>query len=793
MKINTHLFSALLAISLLSSCGGGGGGSGAASVDNDRDKDGVLNINDAFPDDPSEFLDSDQDGVGNNADLDDDNDGISDTAEASAGTSPILADTDGDGVTDDLDTFPLDATNGFEYELNGDSVTVTGCSGTCPTDLVIPNTIAGKSVTSIGYGAFNSNQLTSVIIPGSVASIGAEAFYNNQLTSVTIGDSVTNIGEYAFYYNKLTSVTIPDSVTSIGRYAFYENKLTSVTIGDSVTSIGEYAFRSNQLTSVIIPDSVTSIGYRAFQNNQLTSVTLGDSVTSIGGHAFVFNQLTEITFLGDRPALDTDSFHTMSNLSSITYCEGQAGWPGDSIHSGGALIIPTSVICNAGTNEDTDVNGIWLGTTSNSEYGSSDTYGLFYDGEFVALNVHFNEFYKGTYSIDQDDVSATGKGYALNGPYGGTGSINGVASSQGTLLATVEASIGTTSNLSLAYSSDLYERSISFADLEGSWSGSVIGLSYNISIDSSGYFTAVASDGCTASGNLDIPNPSRNMIKVDLSISGVNCTVTGNYSGLGILADDGTMNDSIVFGYANDNNGFAYIAYRSTTNGGTTDGSTDGGTTNEDTDVNGIWLGTTSNSEYGSSDTYGLFYDGEFVALNVQFNEFYKGTYSIDQDDVSATGKGYALNGPYGGTGSINGVASSQGTLLATVEASIGTTSNLSLAYSSDLYERSISFADLEGSWSGSVIGLSYNISIDSSGYFTAVASDGCTASGNLDIPNPSRNMIKVDLSISGVNCTVTGNYSGLGILADDGTMNDSIVFGYANDDHGFAYIAYRN
>tara|TARA_B110000879_G_C11122740_1_gene492520 strand:+ start:132 stop:872 length:741 start_codon:yes stop_codon:yes gene_type:complete len=213
----------------------------------------------------------------------------------------------------------------------------------------------------------------------------------------------------------------------------------------------------------------------------------------------------------------------------------------------------------------------------------------------------------------------------------------------------------------------------------------------------------------------------------------------------------------------------------------------------QDQNANGIWLGTTSNSEYGSSDTYGLFIDGEFVALNVQFNEFYKGTYSIDQDAVSAAGKGYALNGPYGGIGSISGVVSSQGTLLATVEASIGTTSNLALDYSSDLYERSISFSDLEGSWSGSVIGLSYNISIDSSGYFTAVASDGCTASGNLDIPNPNRNMIKADLSISGVNCTVTGNYSGLGILADDGTMNDSIVFGYASDDHGFAYIAYRN
>ena len=233
------------------------------------------------------------------------------------------------------------------------------------------------------------------------------------------------------------------------------------------------------------------------------------------------------------------------------------------------------------------------------------------------------------------------------------------------------------------------------------------------------------------------------------------------------------------------------------------DSDQDGVGDNADTDVNGIWLGYTSNSENEyDSDTYGLFYDGEFVSLIVHFNEFYKGTYSIDQDAFSATGKGYAMNGPYGGTGIVSGVISSQGTLLASVEASIGTTSNLVLDYSSNLYERPISFADLEGSWSVSIpdlshtvsiIDLSYNIAIDSSGYFIAVASNGCTASGNLEIPNPTKNMIKADLTISGVNCTVTGNYSGLGILADDGAMNDSIVFGYANDDHGFAYIAYRN
>lgn len=209
--------------------------------------------------------------------------------------------------------------------------------------------------------------------------------------------------------------------------------------------------------------------------------------------------------------------------------------------------------------QDENANGIWLGTTSNSTFGSSETIGLFNDGEFVAINLDFNEFYKGTYSIDQDDISATGKGYALNGPYGGTGVLDGVVNSQGTLTATVVASIGTTSDLSLAYATESYERPIAYSDFAGSWSGSVIGLSYNISIDASGDFIAVGSDGCNVSGNLVIPDSDRNLVKADLSVSGSSCTVTGSYSGFGVLADD---DGSIIFGYANDNNGFAYIAYR---------------------------------------------------------------------------------------------------------------------------------------------------------------------------------------------------------------------------------------
>ncbi|MDO6425916.1 S8 family serine peptidase [Thalassotalea sp. 1_MG-2023] len=49
---------------------------------NDCDGDGVNNINDDFPFDPNESVDTDNDGIGNNADSDDDGDGVSDSTDA---------------------------------------------------------------------------------------------------------------------------------------------------------------------------------------------------------------------------------------------------------------------------------------------------------------------------------------------------------------------------------------------------------------------------------------------------------------------------------------------------------------------------------------------------------------------------------------------------------------------------------------------------------------------------------------------------------------------------------------
>ncbi len=73
-------------------------------MDGDIDGDGVENKFDPFPTDPNEWIDSDNDGIGDNADSDDDNDGISDEDEIHYGLDPLNAadadlDFDKDGVT----------------------------------------------------------------------------------------------------------------------------------------------------------------------------------------------------------------------------------------------------------------------------------------------------------------------------------------------------------------------------------------------------------------------------------------------------------------------------------------------------------------------------------------------------------------------------------------------------------------------------------------------------------------------------------------------------------------------
>ena len=87
--------------------------------DADTDGDGTNDTFDTFPLDSSEWVDSDGDGIGDEADTDDDGDGLNDTEEMSLGSDPLDPDTDDDGVGDNLDAFPLDSSESVDSDGDG--------------------------------------------------------------------------------------------------------------------------------------------------------------------------------------------------------------------------------------------------------------------------------------------------------------------------------------------------------------------------------------------------------------------------------------------------------------------------------------------------------------------------------------------------------------------------------------------------------------------------------------------------------------------------------------------------
>jgi hypothetical protein len=103
------------------------------NADTDDDNDSYLDANDAFPLDASEWLDTDGDTIGNNSDTDDDNDGYLDANDAFPLDASEWLDTDGDtignnadtdddndGYLDGNDAFPLDASEWLDTD--GDTI-----------------------------------------------------------------------------------------------------------------------------------------------------------------------------------------------------------------------------------------------------------------------------------------------------------------------------------------------------------------------------------------------------------------------------------------------------------------------------------------------------------------------------------------------------------------------------------------------------------------------------------------------------------------------------------------------
>lgn len=90
-------------------------------------------------------------------------------------------------------------------------------------ELTVPETVDGRTVTTIGYGCFyDCDTITTVILPETLEVIEGEAFYDcGALRGIYIPEGVTSIGDQAFgFCTALEAISLPGTLETLDESAF---------------------------------------------------------------------------------------------------------------------------------------------------------------------------------------------------------------------------------------------------------------------------------------------------------------------------------------------------------------------------------------------------------------------------------------------------------------------------------------------------------------------------------------------------------------------------------------------
>ncbi len=210
----------------------------------------------------------------------------------------------------------------YMYKNYGDHVEICAVSTTAEGDIIVPETIAGVTVTDVGeHGFAGTSKITSVTLPDTVTVIGKQAFSGcTALKTVNIPSGVTAIGDEAFLNClSLESIKLPNNLTSIGVRSFYNcQKLTEINVPDSVSFMGEGAFSScTGLKSFKIPASVTALENSVLNNcKSITELTLPKNVEKIGMMSLP-SSLDSLTIM--NPDFETDNLLMNLNKNCTLY------------------------------------------------------------------------------------------------------------------------------------------------------------------------------------------------------------------------------------------------------------------------------------------------------------------------------------------------------------------------------------------------------------------------------------------------------------------------------------------
>lgn len=226
--------------------------------------------------------------------------------------------------------------------------------------VTVPDTIEGKTVTSIGAEAFLGNDrirsvtlpntvtyigdrafkechnIRSIAIPEKVVSIGNQAFYDcirlSQVATAQNG-ALTTIGSEAFSMCSISSFQLPAKVNSIGEGVFYgDTSMRDITVAlgnSNYKIINQALYNSDGTTLLYYPSGLTGqytvdlatkkIGDRAFAYSRASEVELNNGITEVGEYGFANSSLKSINIPSTVISLGGDVCNYCTSLTKVVF------------------------------------------------------------------------------------------------------------------------------------------------------------------------------------------------------------------------------------------------------------------------------------------------------------------------------------------------------------------------------------------------------------------------------------------------------------------------------------------
>jgi len=238
----------------------------------------------------------------------------------------------GDGVTVFKEGY-------YYYTVLDGEATIKLYSGT-ETNVIIPGTLGGYTVTVIGCEAFTNNDvIEKITLPASLKVIengsnepqgdGIEdgAFFDcNNLKTVVIptNSKLHTIGINSFSYcNMLSDITLPDSIRYLNLHCFnYCVSLNEINLPEGVISVAQNIVAFSGVKTLHIPSTCTF--FSAIQNlPSLQEITVAESNIRYRAYGGVLyeNQGDEGWILTVYPEGKKDTEYTVADYANVVLCD----------------------------------------------------------------------------------------------------------------------------------------------------------------------------------------------------------------------------------------------------------------------------------------------------------------------------------------------------------------------------------------------------------------------------------------------------------------------------------------